>query len=219
MGIERNGVTDLPAGLSTATPAAPRRVLVCDPDEVARRAVDAILADEGFDIAGSSADVRELPTMVSRHRPDAVVLAVDRADGPHVEALIATAALRIAPVVVLADEATPELIARVRDAGALAFLTKPPTRADLLPAVEVAIARYAEITHLVDQVAAISRRLESRKVIDRAKGLLMTHRRMSEPDAFRWIQRTAMDRRKPAHVIAAQVVAELGDARRDRAAS
>lgn len=209
MGIERNGVTDLPAGLSTATPAAPRRVLVCDPDEVARRAVDAILADEGFDIAGSSADVRELPTMVSRHRPDAVVLAVDRADGPHVEALIATAALRIAPVVVLAAEATPELIARVRDAGALAFLTRPPTRADLLPAVEVAIARYAEITHLVDQVAAISRRLESRKVIDRAKGLLMTHQKMTEPEAFRWIQRTAMDRRTSMQAVANAVLEGL----------
>lgn len=219
MGIERTGVTDLPAGLPTAVPPAVHRVVVCDRDDVARRAVGAILADEGFEIAGSVAETRELADLVARGKPDVVVLAVDRADGPDVDALVATAALRIAPVVVLATEATPALIARARDAGALAFLTKPPTRADLLPAVELAIARYAEIAHLVDQVAAISRRLESRKLIDRAKGLLMTHRRMSEPDAFRWIQRTAMDRRKPAHVIAAQVVAELGDARRDRAAS
>jgi len=219
MRIERTGVTDLPSGPPSAVPSAARRVVVCDRDEVARGAVAAILTDEQFEIAGSLADDRHLADLVVQRRPDVVVLAVDGGDGPDAAALAATCALRIAPVVVLATEATPALVARARDAGALAFLTKPPTRADLLPAVEVAIARYAEISHLVDEVAAISRRLESRKVIDRAKGLLMTHRRMSEPDAFRWIQRTAMDRRKPAQAIAAQVVAELGDGRRDRAAS
>ncbi len=219
MRIERTGVTDLPSDPPSAVPPAARRVVVCDRDEVARGAVAAILTDEQFEIAGSLADDRHLADMVVERRPDVVVLAVAGSDGSDADALVATCALRIAPVVVLATEAAPALVARARDAGALAFLTKPPTRADLLPAVEVAIARYAEISHLVDEVAAISRRLESRKVIDRAKGLLMTHRRMSEPDAFRWIQRTAMDRRKPAQAIAAQVVAELGDGRRDRAAS
>lgn len=219
MRIERTGVTDLPAGPPTAVPSAARRVVLCDRDETSRTAVGAILTDEGFEIAGRLTDARDLPELVAQRHPDVVVLAIDHADGPDVDALGATSALRIAPVVVLATDATPALIAGARDGGALALLTKPPTRADLLPAVEVAIARHAEISHLVDQVATISRRLESRKVIDRAKGLLMTHRRMSEPDAFRWIQRTAMDRRKPAQVIAAQVVAELGDARRDRAAS
>ena len=177
-----------------------------------------ILADDGFRVVGDTADAGQAVDLTREQQPDVVVLGI--APGPDdLTALAEITGQRTAPVVVLAAESTPEQIAGARDAGALAYLTKPPSRVALVPAVEVAIARFAETSRLVAEVAAAGRRLEARKIIDRAKGLLMTHRRMSEPDAFRWIQRTAMDRRKSSAAIAAQVVAELGDAARHRAAS
>lgn len=220
MRIERTGGSSSPTELSTAQPPAPHRTAVlCDRDEVARSAVAKILFDEGFDIAGMLADARDLVEMAAERRPDVIVLAVGEVGGPEITALADIRAQRIAPVVVLATDATPDLVAAVRDAGALALLTKPPSRADLVPAVEVAIPRFAENARLAAEVASANQRLQARKLIDRAKGLLMTHRRMTEPEAFRWIQRTAMDRRKTSLAIAAQVVAELGDARQHRAAS
>ena len=207
MHIERTGGSVRPP---EAAPAPSRRAVVCDRDEVARAATAAILTDEGFEVVGRLANARDLVEMVAQRRPDVVVLAIGGGDEPEFDALAATCAKRIAPVVVLATESTPEMVARVRDAGASAYLTKPPTRADIVPAVELAIARSAELSRLVAEVAAVSHRLESRKLIDRAKGLLMTHRRMTEPEAFRWIQRTAMDRRVTAVSVAAAVVDEFG---------
>jgi response regulator NasT len=196
-----------------------RRAVVCDPDEVARSAAAKILIEEGFEVVGRLTDARDLVEMAADRRPHVVLLAIGAVGGPEFAALAAISAQRIAPVVVLAVESTPELVTQARDSGALGYLTKPPSRADVLPAVELAIARFADISGLVAEVAAANHRLQARKLIDRAKGLLMAHRRMSEPEAFRWIQRTAMDRRKTSLEIAAQVVAELGDSRQHRAAS
>lgn len=218
MRIERTGGSDLPPGLPTEQAPAMRRAVVCDRDELTRRAVSGILADNGFEVVGTTGDAREAVAMTRDQRPDVIVLGV--APGTDdLKALAEITGQRTAPVVVLAAESTPEQVAGARDAGALAYLTKPPSRAALIPAVEVAIARYAEMMRLAADVEAAGRRLESRKTIDRAKGLLMTHRRMSEPEAFRWIQRTAMDRRKTSLAIAAQIVAELGEAPQHRAAS
>ncbi|WP_395727494.1 ANTAR domain-containing response regulator [Nakamurella sp.] len=219
MNIERTGESVLRPVLATEQRPAKRRAVVCDRDEAARSAAAAILTDEGFDVVGRLADARDLTEMVADRRPDVVVLALDGVDGPEFEALSAICAQRIAPVVVMATGSAPELVTGARDAGALAYLTKPPTRADLLPAVEVTIARFAEMSRLVAEAAAANHRLHTRKLIDRAKGLLMTHRRMSEPEAFRWIQRTAMDRRTTSLAIAGQVVAELGESQQHRAAS
>jgi response regulator NasT len=99
-----------------------------------------------------------------------------------------------------------DLIEQARDAGAMAYLVKPFARHELVPAIELAVSRFAERKALEDEVATLTERLETRKVIDRAKGLLMTRRQMSEPDAFRWIQRTAMDRRTTMKVVAEAVV-------------
>lgn len=218
MRIERTGGSDLPPGLPTEQAPAMRRAVVCDRDELTRRAVSGILADNGFEVVGTTGDAREAVALTRDQRPDVIVLGV--APGTDdLKTLAEITGQRTAPVVVLAAESTPEQVAGARDAGALAYLTKPPSRAALIPAVEVAIARYAEMMRLAADVEAAGRRLESRKTIDRAKGLLMTHRRMSEPEAFRWIQRTAMDRRKTSLAIAAQIVAELGEAPQHRAAS
>jgi AmiR/NasT family two-component response regulator len=219
MRIERTGGSPLPPELPHGRTPAMRRAVVCDRDELARSATVTILTEEGFDVVGQLADSRDLVELVTERRPDVVIAAIGDEHGRDLEALVDTCGQRIAPVVALAAESTPELVAAVRDAGALAFLTKPPTRADILPAVELSIARFTEITLLVAEVAAAKHRLEARKLIDRAKGLLMTHRRLSEPEALRWLQRTAMDRRKTALAIAAQVVAELGDHEQQRVAS
>ncbi|HOZ59348.1 MAG TPA: ANTAR domain-containing protein [Nakamurella multipartita] len=218
MGIERTGGPTLPPGLPSEQAREVRRAVVCERDELTRRSITGILAEDGFEVVGDTAEPADAVGLIRDRRPDVVVAGI--APGPaDLLALAEITALRIAPVVVLATDSTPEQIAGARDAGALAYLTKPPSRAAVIPAVEVAIARYAEMRRLAADVEAASRRLESRKLIDRAKGLLMTHRRMTEPEAFRWIQRTAMDRRKASAVIAAQVVADLGEAPQHRAAS
>jgi len=103
-----------------------------------------------------------------------------------------------------------DLIERARDAGAMAYLVKPFSPADLLPAIELAVARYAEMIALREEVSDITERLETRKLVDRAKGLLMTNQKMTEPDAFRWIQRTAMDRRTSMQAVAQAVLEGLG---------
>lgn len=221
MHIERAGGPDTPRELPTSeqTPTE-RRAVICDRDAIFRSAVATILLDGGFEVVGQLADARDLVEMSVERRPDVVVLALDSTDADELLALKDLSAQRIAPVVVLAPDYSPALVAAVRDAGALAYLTKPPTSPDLVPAVEVAIARFAETSRLAAEVAAANHRLEARKLIDRAKGLLMAHRRISEPEAFRWIQRTAMDRRKTSTAVAAQVIAELGDDRQQhRAAS
>lgn len=215
MRIERSGGPDLPH--SETTPAA-RRAVICDRDAVSRSAVTTILLDEGFEVVGRPADARDLAEMTAERRPDVVVLALGNTPDD-LQALADTCARLIAPVVVLAPGYAPELVAAVRDAGALAYLTQPPTRSNLVPAVEVAIARFAETARLTAEIAAANHRLQARKLIDRAKGLLMAHRRMTEPEAFRWIQRTAMDRRKPSSAVAAQIVAELGDERQQQRAA
>jgi response regulator NasT len=128
---------------------------------------------------------------------------------PKMDGIAAATAIveeRIAPVVMLTAFSQRELIEQARDAGAMAYLVKPFARHELVPAIELAVSRFAEKRALEDEVATLTDRLETRKVVDRAKGLLMSRQQMSEPDAFRWIQRTAMDRRTTMKAVAEAVV-------------
>ena len=185
-----------------------RTAVVVDRDDAVRTAVASALDRMGFQVIGQSADPAQAGPLTRELRPDVVVLAI--APGPDdVPILTGITADRIAPVVVLSDDAGPDHVAAVRDAGAHGLLPAFPSRVALLPAIELAIARFAEIARLTAEIDAATRRLETRKLIDRAKGLLMTHRGLTEPEAFRWIQRTAMDRRKGSAAVAAQVIAEF----------
>ena len=185
-----------------------RTAVVVDRDDAVRTAVASALDRMGFQVIGQSADPAQAGPLTRELRPDVVVLAI--APGPDdVPILTEVTADRIAPVVVLSDDAGPDHVAAVRDAGAHGLLPAFPSRVALLPAIELAIARFAEIARLTAEIDAATRRLETRKLIDRAKGLLMTHRGLTEPEAFRWIQRTAMDRRKGSAAVAAQVIAEF----------
>ena len=121
----------------------------------------------------------------------------------------------LAPVVMLTAFSQSELVERARDAGAMAYVVKPFTPADLLPAVEIAISRHQQIVQLESEIADLGERFETRKRVDRAKGLLQTNMGLSEPEAFRWIQKTSMDRRLTMREVADAVVDQLGGQGKD----
>ncbi len=131
-----------------------------------------------------------------------------RRDG--IDAASEIAERRIAPVVILTAFSQRDLVERARDAGAMAYLVKPFSKSDLVPAIEVAASRFAEIRELEKEIAGLSERFEVRKLVDRAKGLLMEKHAMTEPEAFRWIQRAAMDRRTTMKQVAEVVLDTLG---------
>jgi len=188
---------------------APRRVLIAEDEALIRLDLSEMLAEEGFEVVGQAVDGEQAVAMATELRPDLVILDVKMPKKDGIEAASDIVAEQIAPVVILTAFSQRELIERARDAGAMAYLVKPFSKADLLPAIELAVARYAETAALRDEVADISQRLEARKLIDRAKGLLMTHQKMTEPEAFRWIQRTAMDRRTSMQAVAGAVLEGL----------
>jgi AmiR/NasT family two-component response regulator len=188
---------------------APRRVLIAEDEALIRLDLAEMLTEEGFEVVGQAVDGEQAVALATELRPDLVILDVKMPKKDGIDAAGEIVAEQIAPVVILTAFSQRELIERARDAGAMAYLVKPFSKADLLPAIELAVARYAETAALRDEVADISQRLEARKIIDRAKGLLMTHQKMTEPEAFRWIQRTAMDRRTSMQAVAGAVLEGL----------
>ena len=188
---------------------APKRVIIAEDEALIRLDLAEMLAEEGFEVVGQAVDGEQAVAMATELRPDLVIMDVKMPKKDGIEAAGEIVAEQIAPVVILTAFSQRELIERARDAGAMAYLVKPFSKADLLPAIELAVARYAETAALRIEVADISQRLEARKIIDRAKGLLMTHQKMTEPEAFRWIQRTAMDRRTSMQAVAGAVLEGL----------
>jgi len=182
------------------------RVLVVEDEALIRLDLTEMLTEEGYVVAGEAADGEQAIELARSLRPDLVIMDVKM---PKVDGIAAAASIvgeRIAPVVMLTAFSQRDLIEQARDAGAMAYLVKPFARHELVPAIELAVSRFAERRALEDEVATLTERLETRKLVDRAKGLLMTRRQMSEPDAFRWIQRTAMDRRTTMKAVAEAVV-------------
>src|SRR6476469_2797161 len=165
-----------------------------------------MLADEGYDVVGQAEDGERAVELAVEQRPDLVILDVKmpRLDG--IAAAEVIAGERIAPVVILTAFSQRELVERARDAGAMAYLVKPFTKADLVPAIEMAVSRFAEIRALDTEIGTLRERLEVRKLLDRAKGLLQSEHGLSEPDAFRWIQKTSMDRRLTMRAVAEAVI-------------
>ena len=188
---------------------ASKRVLIAEDEALIRLDLSEMLAEEGFEVVGQAVDGEQAVTMATELRPDLVIMDVKMPKKDGIDAAAEIVGEQIAPVVILTAFSQRELIERARDAGAMAYLVKPFSKSDLLPAIELAVARYAETAALRLEVADISQRLEARKIIDRAKGLLMTHQKMTEPEAFRWIQRTAMDRRTSMQAVAGAVLEGL----------
>lgn len=186
--------------------SAPRRVLIAEDEALIRLDLAEMLAEEGFDVVGEAGDGEQAVELARSLRPDLVILDVKMPKKDGIDAASEIVAEQIAPVVILTAFSQRDLIERARDAGAMAYLVKPFAQADLLPAIELAVARHAEMVALRAEVADITDRLEARKLIERVKGLLMANQKMSEPDAFRWIQRTAMDRRTSMQAVAQAVL-------------
>jgi response regulator NasT len=191
------------------TTTQPRRVLIAEDEALIRLDLSEMLADEGFQVVGEAGDGVQAVQLARQLRPDLVIMDVKMPKKDGIDAAAEIVAEQIAPVVILTAFSQRDLIERARDAGAMAYLVKPFSQSDLLPAIELAVARHAEMIALRAEVADVTDRLEARKLIDRAKGLLMTNQKMSEPEAFRWIQRTAMDRRTSMQAIAQAVLEGL----------
>ena len=184
-----------------------RRVLIAEDEALIRMDLKEMLEEEGYDVCGEAGDGQSAVRMAEELRPELVILDIKMPLMDGITAAEKIARQRIAPVVLLTAFSQRDLVERARDAGAMAYLVKPFQKKDLLPTIEMALSRFAEIVQLEVEVDDLTGRLEARKVVERAKGVLMTEHAMSEPDAFRWIQRTAMDRRQTMRALAEAVLA------------
>jgi AmiR/NasT family two-component response regulator len=192
-----------------ATRKAPR-VLVAEDEALIRLDLVEMLREEGYDVAGEAADGEEAIKLATELNPDLVILDVKMPKVDGIEAAQQIAGNRIAPVVILTAFSQRDLVERARDAGAMAYLVKPFAKRDLVPAIELAMSRFGELAALEQEVAGLNERLETRKVVERAKGILMTKQGLSEPEAFKWVQRTAMDRRTTMKAVAEAVIENFG---------
>jgi two-component system, response regulator PdtaR len=188
------------------TSTEPRRVVIAEDEALIRMDLAEMLGEEGYAVVAQAADGAAAVELAERERPDLVILDVKMPvlDGIAAAARIARA--RIAPVVILNAFSQRELVDRARDAGAMAYLVKPFTRADLVPAIEVAVSRFSELGALRAEVDDLGEQLAARRAVDRAKGVLQKELGLTEPDAFRWIQKTAMDLRRSMREVADGVV-------------
>jgi len=165
-----------------------------------------MLVDEGYQVIGQAGDGVRAIELAEQLRPDVVILDVKMPLLDGIAAAERIAEERWAPVVILTAFSQRELVERARDAGAMAYVVKPFTGSDLVPAIEMAMSRFAEIRALESEVADLADRLETRKRLDRAKGILQRDLGLSESEAFRWIQKTAMDLRLSMGQVAEGVV-------------
>ena len=189
--------------------AEPMRVLVAEDEAIIRMDVVATLAEAGLQVVAEASDGEEAVKLALELEPDVVVMDIKM---PKLDGISAAEKIteKKIPVVLLTAFSQSDLVSRAVEAGALAYITKPFKPADLVPAIQIALARNDEIVALEQEILDLSERLETRKLMDRAKGLLMTKMKLSEPEAFRWIQKASMDRRLSMAQVAKAVIDQLG---------
>lgn len=197
------GVSD-PAAQASGT--TPRTVVIAEDEVLIRMDLAEMLVEEGYDVVGQAGDGARAIELAEELRPDLVILDVKMPVLDGISAAESIARQRIAPVIVLTAFSQRELVERARDAGAMAYLVKPFSQSDLVPAIEMALSRFAELRAVESEVADLKEQLETRKVVDRAKGVLQEQLSLSEPEAFRWIQKTAMDLRLSMKQVAEGVI-------------
>ena len=190
-------------------PTAGRRVLIAEDEALIRLDLAEMLREEGYQVVGEAGDGQEAVELAESLRPDLVIMDVKMPRRDGIDAAAEIAAKRIAPVVLLTAFSQRDLVEKARDAGAMAYLVKPFSISDLVPAIEVALSRFREIAQLESEVAELGDRLQTRKLIERAKGLLQATHAMTEPEAFTWMQRAAMDRRTTMKRVAEIVLETL----------
>ena len=189
-----------------STDLTPRRVLIAEDEALIRLDLREMLEEEGYEVCGEAGDGRTAVTMAEDLRPDLVMLDVKMPVLDGIAAAEEIARRRIAPVVILTAFSQRDLVEKAREAGAMAYLVKPFQKKDLLPTIEMALSRYQELLGLEAEVGDLQGRLEARKLVERAKSVLVTEHGLAEPEAFRWIQRNAMDRRLTMRAVAELVL-------------
>jgi len=183
---------------------SPTRILVAEDEALIRMDLIEMLREAGYEVVAEASNGEEAISLAHEVKPDLAILDVKM---PILDGISAAEKIiSIAPVLMLTAFSQKELIDRARDAGVMAYVVKPFTISDLLPAIEIAISRHAQMRALSEEVVDLHDRLETRKLIDRAKGILMQALNLSEPEAFSWIQRAAMDRRLTMKEVAQAVI-------------
>ena len=185
-----------------------RRVLIAEDEALIRLDLREMLVEEGYDVCGEAGDGEEAVKLAEELRPDLVIMDIKMPIMDGLAAAERIAGARIAAVVILTAFSQRDLVERARAAGAMAYLVKPFQKSDLVPAIEIALSRFAEMQALESEVSSLTDRLETRKLVERAKGTLMAAFGMTEPDAFRWIQRAAMDNRMTMKAVSEKIIAE-----------
>jgi len=183
---------------------APVRILVAEDEAIIRLDLVEMLTEAGYVVVAQATNGVEAISLAQEHKPDLAILDVKMPELDGISA--AEKIIEIAPVLMLTAFSQKDLVERARDAGAMAYVVKPFSISDLVPAIEIAVSRHRQLVALQQEVGDLHERLETRKVIDRAKGILMATLKLSEPDAFSWIQRTAMDRRMSMKDVAQAVI-------------
>ncbi|WP_077347445.1 ANTAR domain-containing response regulator [Tessaracoccus flavescens] len=181
-------------------------VIVAEDEALIRLDLVELLTEEGYDVVGEAGDGEEAVKLARELDPDLVIMDVKMPKMDGISAAEIIAEERIAPIVMLTAFSQRDLVERARDAGAMAYVVKPFGASDVVPAIEIAMGRFQEITAIEEELASLEDRFESRKTIDQAKGILQQDLGLTEPEAFRWIQKTAMDMRKSMRDVAEGVI-------------
>jgi response regulator NasT len=185
------------------------RVVVAEDEALIRLDLVEMLTEAGYEVVGQAGDGEAAISITEKEKPDLVVMDVKMPKLDGISAAERIANQRIAPVVILTAFSQRDLVERARDAGAMAYLTKPFTIEDLMPAIELAVSRFQEIKQLDAEVSDLQEQLKARKLIEKAKGILMKNLKISEPEAFKWMQKTAMDKRRSMTDVAQLVMDEF----------
>jgi two-component system, response regulator PdtaR len=181
-------------------------VVIAEDEALIRLDLKEMLEEDGYVVAGEASDGEAAVKLTESLRPDLVIMDIKMPGLDGISAAERITAEHMAPVVILTAFSQRDLVLRARDAGAMAFLVKPFTKADLIPAIEIAVSRFQEFAALETEVTNLKERLEVRKLLDRAKGLLQAEQGMTEAEAFRWIQKSSMDRRMTMRAVAEEVL-------------
>ena len=186
------------------------RVLVVEDESLIRLDIVEALEDAGYDVVGEADNGDDAVQLADELEPDLIVMDVKMPGKDGITAATEIMEKRRVAVVMLTAFSQRDLVERARDAGAMAYVVKPFTPADLIPAVEIAVSRNEEMLALESEVSSLAEQFETRKRVDRAKGLLESHMGLTEPEAFRWIQKTSMDRRLTMREVADAVIEQVG---------
>ena len=180
------------------------RIIVAEDETLIRMDLVEMLTESGYQVVAQATNGQEAITLATEHKPDLIILDVKM---PILDGISAAEQLiNICPVLMLTAFSQKELVERARDSGVMAYVVKPFTINDLLPAIEISISRHRQMKTLESEVADLYERLETRKLLDRAKGILMKALNLSEPEAFSWIQKTAMDQRASMKAVAEAII-------------